>query len=202
MIKNVVFDLGGVLIDYRPRDYVYSFNFSEDISELLLSQVFENPLWAEIDRGLYTLAEGIEIVSEVAPKLKDILPIVFHENWMDMYKTKHDTVNLVKRLKDEGFKLYILSNFSEEGFTFVKGRNDFFDLFDGEVVSYRIKSVKPEKQIYDYLLKTMGIDAIETVFLDDMPQNIEAAGNLGIKGIVFKDAVSAESKLREIIAEN
>ncbi len=200
MIKNVIFDLGGVFIEYRPKEYLESLGFSPERVEFLMKAVFRHPLWDEFDRGLYSIAEMQQIFTDITPEIAPDMPVIFHDKFFDVLTLMPETEVFLEELKKRGFGLYVLSNFSEEGITWIRRRYKFFELFDGMVVSYALKYIKPEKQIYEYLFNTYRLEPSECVFLDDKPINIEAARSLGMHGIVFNDINDVRKQFEELVA--
>ena len=178
-MKNIVFDLGGVLF---ARDK------SKCTPELLEFFSFlrapRMPLfWEEYDRGTSTLAEVTVTISEMTGRPVEVCSAVL-QLAVDLQEPVKATERLVGDLKAAGYKLYVLSNMSRE-FIAVLRRFPGYRLFDGEVVSCEEGTVKPEPRIYEILLERYGLDPAETLFIDDRAANIVAAEGLGIAGYLF-----------------
>ena len=191
-MKNIVFDLGGVLF---ARDK------SKCTPELLEFFSFlrapRMPLfWEEYDRGTSTLAEVTVIISEMTGRPVEVCSAVL-QLAVDLQEPVKATERLVGDLKAAGYKLYVLSNMSREFIDFLR-RFPVYGLFDGEVVSCEEHTVKPEPRIYEILLERYGLTPSETLFIDDREANIEAAAALGIHGFVFdhRDPEAACNALR------
>lgn len=193
MFKNVIFDIGRVLINYEPIDYLKSLGFDFDKVNELNNAVFSNPLWNEIDRGTYTIEQAKNILQKDFPHLAPDIEIALQEKLIDILTPKHDSIEFLKQLKKEGYKIYLLSNFGSEAFEIVESRNDFFKLCDGKVISCYINKIKPEKEIYEHLIQTYNITPEQSVFIDDNKQNIEAAKKLLFNTILFTDLKSAKN---------
>lgn len=178
-MKNIVFDLGGVLF---ARDK------SKCTPELLEFFSFlrapRMPLfWEEYDRGTSTLAEVTAAISEMTGRSCETCAAVLRLA-VDLQEPVRPTERLVGDLKAAGYKLYVLSNMSREFIAFLR-RFPVYRLFDGEVVSCEEGTVKPEPRIYEILLERYGLDPAETLFIDDRAANIVAAEGLGIAGYLF-----------------
>ncbi|MGN0025550.1 MAG: HAD family hydrolase [Clostridium sp.] len=191
MYKNIVFDLGNVLLDFNPRDYLKS-KISGDKLEDVFKAVFTSEEWIMLDRGTITEKEAINnIISRNSTYINEI-NLAF-ESWYDILKPIEESINILMSLKKNGYKIYYLSNFHQLAFAEVTKKNSFFELFDGGVVSYEEKLIKPEEDIYKLVLDRYKLNPSETIFIDDTKVNVDAANSIGIKGILFKDS----EKLRE-----
>lgn len=191
MYKNIIFDLGNVLLDFNPRDYLKS-KISDDKLEDVFKAVFTSEEWIMLDRGTITEKEAINnIISRNSTYINEI-NLAF-ESWYDILKPIEESINILMSLKKNGYKIYYLSNFHQLAFAEVTKKNSFFKLFDGGVVSYEEKLIKPEEDIYKLVLDRYKLNPSETIFIDDTKVNVDAANSIGIKGILFKDS----EKLRE-----
>ena len=191
MYKNIIFDLGNVLLDFNPRDYLKN-KISDDKLEDVFKAVFTSEEWIMLDRGTITEKEAINnIISRNSTYIKEI-NLAF-ESWYDILKPIEESINILMSLKKNGYKIYYLSNFHQLAFAEVTKKNSFFELFDGGVVSYEEKLLKPEEDIYKLVLDRYKLNPSETIFIDDTKVNVDAANSIGIKGILFKDS----EKLRE-----
>lgn len=194
MIKNIIFDIGNVLLDFNPEKYLDSLNFHKKVKEELFKCIFKSKYWGELDRGTLTDDEAIQLFCKASPKLnKEIKDIM--SGWADILVPNYETVNIVKNLKEKGYKIFLLSNFHKKAFEKVTLENDFFNLFDGKVISYETNLLKPEEEIYKKLLTTYNLKPEESIFIDDIKLNIEGAKKLGINGILFESAASLEETL-------
>ncbi len=178
-MKNIVFDLGGVLF---ARDKSKSTQEFHEFFSFIRSE--RMPLfWEEYDRGASTLGEVTDILARVTgcPREKCERFLLLS---IDMQEPVAPTERLVGDLKAAGYRLYVLSNMSREFIAFLR-RFPVYRLFDGEVVSCEEGTVKPEPQIYEILLERYGLDPAETLFIDDRAANIAAAEGQGIAGYLF-----------------
>jgi len=199
MINTIVFDFGGVLIDWNPK-YVYQSMFNDDAKmDWFLSNVCTNDWNLEQDRGR-SFAEGTAILRKDFPEYSDYID-TFHSKWEQMVKGEIlETVMILKELK-RTYKIYGLTNWSAETFPIALNRFDFLQLFDGIVVSGEEKMIKPDKQFFQLLLNRYKLKAAECIFIDDNRKNIEAAYELGFNVIHFSspENLRAELKARKIL---
>lgn len=195
MIKNIVFDLGNVLLDFNPDIYLEKLGYSGKIKENLKSAIFETKEWLLLDRGSITEKEAIKKWKESNPSLKkEIEKIIF--GWEKILKVKKDSLEILKKLADKDYNLYVLSNFHQKAFDYITEKYDFLNYFEGKIISAKVKMIKPEAEIYEHLLNKFDLKAAETLFIDDSKENIEAALKQGIRVIHFEDAVNLERELK------
>lgn len=196
MIKNVIFDIGNVLLNFEPKEYVKSKVIEEKIEEVYES-IFKSEEWPMLDRGTITEEEAkANIISRKAEN-EGFINSVF-ENWYDILTPIESSVGVLKKLKEKEYKVFYLSNFHLAAFEYVTKKHDFFGLFDGGVVSYKEKLLKPEKEIYEKILCEYNLEPNETVFIDDMEVNVKAAINNGMKGIILKNPIDLKSALETL----
>lgn len=199
MYKNVIFDLGNVLLDFNPKGYLKS-KVSEEKLEDVFKAIFNSEEWVMLDRGTITEKEAINNIINRNNKYKDEINLAFN-NWYDLLKPIEDTVEILISLKEHGYKIYYLSNFHELAFGEVTRKNNFFKLFDGGVVSYEEKLIKPEEDIYKLILDRYKLNPSETIFVDDMEANVEGANKVGIKTILFKGPKELKEELNNFNIE-
>ncbi len=195
-IKNIIFDFGGVLLDWSPR-YLFQKHIS-DPKELdyFLENICTLEWNTEQDAGR-TMAEGTRILQEKHPEYHDLIQL-FYDRWIEMSPGLFDqNVALLHQLKEK-YPCYGLTNFSNETLPMARAKFDFFDVFDGIVVSGDEKLVKPDHAIYKLLLDRYDIKAEESVFIDDSYPNIVAANELGIQTIHFTPTTDLEAELKKL----
>lgn len=195
MIKNIVFDIGNVLAGWNWREYYESFHYGSEVTERLARATVLNPLWGEFDRGEMDEEVLLGKFIENDPGLEKEIRKV-RENIHDMLGRYDYAIPWLQELKDRGYKLYYLSNFSRKAHVECSHVLDFLPLMDGGILSYQEKLIKPDPAIYQLLLKRYGLKASECVFLDDTPQNVEEAVRQGMAGIVFQSREQAAEELR------
>jgi epoxide hydrolase-like predicted phosphatase len=196
MYKNIIFDLGNVLLSFNPQEYMKT-KIKEENIEKLYKAIFQSEEWLMLDRG--TIEENIAI-ENIISRNKDYsedIKLVF-KDWYSILIPISETVEVLKSLKEKGYNIYYLSNFHHLAFKDVTNKNEFFNLFDGGIVSYEEKLLKPEEEIYNLLLKRYNLKPEETIFADDTKVNVEAANKLGITGLVFENTEKFKADLREL----
>jgi 2-haloacid dehalogenase len=190
-IKNVVFDFGGVLMDWNPRYFYKDIFVNKSEMEYFLSEIC-GPAWSMKQDAGYPLAEATRELQDQYPKYRNEIEL-FHQNWDIMLGGEiFENTKLLGPLKLK-YRLFGLTNWSAEYFPIVYERYPFFRNFEGIVVSGQEKMVKPNKDIFELLLKRYKLLAHESLFIDDNLHNIEAAKELGF----FTIHVNGNQKLDE-----
>ena len=199
MIKNIVFDLGRVIYTYWPKEDMLSLGYNNNQADELMSCIFNCPTWQSMDRGIYTFREGIAKMCKLHPQNAEDIRRVLESGWIDRaVNFMPGSLDLFNEVKSRGYKTYILSNMVTDVFDHLQHRDSaFFSKTDGIIISGREKVIKPEPEIYRCLLDRYALLPEETLFIDDMPQNIAAAKELGIHGIVFVDVEDCRRKLEQ-----
>jgi 2-haloacid dehalogenase len=194
--KNIVFDLGGVLIDWNP-DYVYRkiFNNDEEKMKWFYKYICTSDWNEEQDAGR-TLAEGTELLVKKFPEHEENIR-AFYGRWEEMLGGPiSETVEILRKLKaNNDLKLYALTNWSHETFPVALQKYEFLHWFDGRLVSGEEKTRKPFKRIYELLIKKFSIDPIESIYTDDNPRNLIPAADLGFHTIHFQSPQQFKSEL-------
>jgi putative hydrolase of the HAD superfamily len=185
MIKNVVFDLGRVLINFEPEAYLRGLFPQHPSFEALRKAIFGSAEWVMLDRGVIDQAEAQIRLTNQHPDFKEEIKTVLAD-WFAMLTPISVNVELLPELKDKGYRLYVISNFHEEAFAHVMAQYEWFQLFHGIIVSYEHRVLKPEPQIYRELLERYNLVAEECLFIDDVAANIEGARRMGMEAILYK----------------
>ncbi|WP_343680517.1 HAD family phosphatase [Chryseobacterium arthrosphaerae] len=194
-IKNIIFDFGGVLMDWNPRYFFKDYFNDDDKMEYFLENIAQNEWNIEQDRGR-SLSEGTEIQIKKFPEWEKEIR-AYYDNWTVMLKSDiPQNVDVLRKLKNTDYQLFGLTNWSAETFPYALENYDFFQIFDGKiVVSGTEKLIKPDPAIWHILLERYNIQAGESVFIDDNPKNIEMARSLGFATIHVTPDTNLEQEL-------
>jgi 2-haloacid dehalogenase len=194
-INNIIFDLGGVLIDWNPN-YMYKKLIEDDEKRKWFLETVCTSEWNEEQDGGRLISEANNLLIQSFPEYKDWI-LAYYERWEEMLNGPiHGTVELFKKLKEnKSHNIYALTNWSAETFPKALQLFDFLHWFDGRVVSGEEMTRKPFKEIYDIILSRFNIIAEQTLFIDDNLKNIIAAKELGINCIHFKSPVQLKEEL-------
>ncbi|MGG7467369.1 HAD family hydrolase [Chryseobacterium arthrosphaerae] len=194
-IKNIIFDFGGVLMDWNPRYFFKDYFNDDDKMEYFLENIAQDEWNIEQDRGR-SLSEGTEIQIKKFPEWEKEIR-AYYDNWTVMLKSDiPQNVDVLRKLKNTDYQLFGLTNWSAETFPYALENYDFFQIFDGKiVVSGTEKLIKPDPAIWHILLERYNIQAGESVFIDDNPKNIEMARSLGFVTIHVTPDTNLEQEL-------
>lgn len=201
MIKNVIFDVGNVLVDFRWRALMDDLGIPKTLYGTFEKNMFASHWWGELDRGVYEESEVLAKLREDNKEHYGEFDLIW-ENRDKIVEPYAYSVPWIERLKSRGLNVYLLSNYPRDLFALHTecGRFPFVDKVDGKVVSGFVRMVKPDAGIYEHLMKEYGLEASECVFIDDLEKNVEAARLLGMKGIVFENYEQADVELMQWIA--
>ena len=194
---NLIFDLGGVVVRWDPDAIVAGVFSQEDIRQKIRQGVFGHPDWLDLDRGTLDREDAIRRAAQrlgmPEAEIRRLLVAV-----PPSLVPIQETVDLLYRLKARGYPLYCLSNMHFASIEHLEREHRFFEVFKGLVISCRLKMCKPEPEIYAHALKANGLEAKDTVFIDDVDVNIAAAAKAGIRTIQFSSTAQCERELRSL----
>lgn len=195
---NIVFDLGGVVFNWQPDKLIRHVFESPETQSLVKTEILEHPDWLALDRGTLHFQDAvirgagrtglpnsdIERLLNAVPRSLTPIP---------------ETIALIRSMAGSDHRLFVLSNMHFASIAYLEKEHDIWDMFDGTVISCRIKKVKPEIDIYVHLLNEYQLDAIETVFIDDMSENLVVARSIGIQTIQFQSPAQCRRDLSELV---
>ena len=195
-IDAIIFDFGGVLVDWNPRHLFRKVFTDQQEMEQFLEEICTDDWNVQQDAGR-SLAEGTDLLVQKHPGKAELIRM-YYGRWPEMLNgTIEGTVNILKQLKDK-YKVYGLTNWSAETFPIALERYDFFKLLDGIVVSGLEKVIKPNREIFDLLISRYQIVPDSSVFIDDNLKNIEAAKKLGFNAVLFKTPEKLKADLLDL----
>lgn len=196
MIDTIIFDIGNVLAEFCWKDYLRNLDISEEARRQIADKIFCGDVWSEFDCGKKSDEEIIQECLLYIPDYENEIRMVF--DTVENVAFEYDYAKpWIEELKSKGFKIYLLSNYGKNAFE--RKTYSFLDLVDGKVISYEIKAVKPQPEIFKALLSKYEIVPENAVFFDDMKENIIAARTHGINGIQFLGKEQAEIELAALI---
>lgn len=196
MIKNIVFDFGGVLVDWNPHHLYDKYFGSSEKADWFLKNICLYSWNLQMDGGK-PFAEGVKELQAEHPEWTEAIGI-YHTRWIEMMGGEvPGTADVLRRLKQAGYKIYGLTNWSAETFPMIRDTYPVFQEFDGIVVSGEEHMLKPYAPIYHCLLERYGLQGCESLFIDDNKDNVTAAIEVGIHSVRFTDAENLVQQLRE-----
>jgi len=194
---NVVFDLGGVVFDWKPDSIIRGVFTDSRTRKLVRAEIIDHADWIELDRGTLSLDEAI-----VRGTSRTGLPHADIEKLFNAVPPSltpvPGTIELIRSIRETTNRLFVLSNMQSASISYLETHYNIWDMFDGIVISSRIGKVKPEIEIYEHLLNAYELEAAETVFIDDMIENLAAAESIGIRTIKFVDPSDCRRRLVDL----
>ncbi|MBH1959422.1 MAG: HAD family phosphatase [Flavobacteriia bacterium] len=197
-IKNIIFDFGGVVMDWNPRYFFKDYFNDDEKMEFFLKNIAEDEWNAEQDRGR-SLKEGTDIQVAKFPEWESEIR-AYYDNWTTMLKSDiPENVEVLRKLEHSDYELFGLTNWSAETFPYALENYDFFNAFKGKiVVSGTEKLIKPDPKIWEVLVERYHLKPEESVFIDDNPKNIEVAKTLGFITVHITEETNLEEELRNL----
>ena len=197
MIKNVVFDIGGVLADFRIFEFLAEKGFDRAMGKRILKATAMSPYWTAFERGEISEEEAFSGFVSTDPAIEREIRTAF-ENLGGMLTLQEFAVPLIRELKAAGCGVYYLSNYSKKAFDECPESVAFMPYTDGGIVSFKVGMTKPDPMMFHLFLERFGLRAYECAFVDDTEENVRAAEALGFKGIVFTGEEGLREELRRL----
>jgi glucose-1-phosphatase len=198
MINNIIFDLGNVLISFKPIEFFKKKNYPENIIASIIVDIFNSREWALLDNGDLNTREAINAIAAKSLLKKEEIALIFNLRTELMYPLD-ENVKLLPELKKRGFRLYYLSNFPIDIFEEIKTGYYFFKYFDGGIISSEIKLSKPDVRIYEALLRKYLLEPGESLFIDDIETNVLSAKSSGMTGLHFNEKQDLLTQIEEVL---
>ena len=202
MIKNFVFDLGKVIVEFDPIKLAEKYVSDKANLKKISEAVFSREIFDKLDSGEFTDSDGRDYLINTFDKSLLDEALLAYDNWMNNLNVIDGMKELIEEIKNKGYKIYLLSNVTAGFKEKYKTIDDVYEVlknFDGLVISGDVKMVKPNKEIYEYLLNKFQLKAQECIFIDDRKENTDAAINCGLSAYTFNGDAQ---KLKEYIENN
>ena len=199
MINTVIFDIGMVLVYFRWKELYAQLGFENEKFDKIANATVYNPWWNEFDKGGMSLEEIIDKFAERAPEYKEDIARIYDykEEFVELYDY---AIPWIRDLKKRGYKVYVLSNWSEPVYEANKDTHlRFLKEMDGGILSFREGMIKPEQKIYKLLCDRYHIQPEEAVFLDDNAENVKGARGFGLHAIHFQTYEQAKDELEQYL---
>lgn len=192
MIKNIIFDMGNVLLDYNPKAAMQMLGIGQEVQAIILSELFGGPEWVQRDLGLISVDELYEGVRQRVPEKFHAELKKCCEKWDVCMVPLDGAKEFCRLMKEQGYGIYVLSNAAESFYEYFARQFDL-DFFDGIVISADVHVTKPDTKIYEHLLEKYSLKAEECLFIDDRADNVEGATKAGLEAFQFKNDFEAIS---------
>lgn len=201
MIRNIVFDLGNVLISFHPSEYLEKNNYPLIKRQIILSDVFWSKEWLLLDNGDLTPGEAIDSIAEKSSLTKQEIALIFNKRTAIMFSLD-DTIKILPGLKEEGYMLYYLSNFPADIFDEVKRGYTLFEYFDGGIISADVHFSKPDPAIFNVFLEKYDLRTYECFYIDDIEENVIVAESIGMTGFFTAGSTDISKELHQRLNHN
>nr|MBQ8252209.1 HAD family phosphatase [Lachnospiraceae bacterium] len=197
MIRNIVFDIGNVCVDFCYREFFEGFGFEEEIVERICKATAENKAWDAGDSGLVTEEEVLNLYISQDPEIEDYIRKVY-ANFSGIIREREETIPWLEELRAKGFGVYYLSNYPSKIARECADQMKFIEHMDGGILSYKVGLIKPDGEIFRKLLEMYGLKAEECLFLDDRADNCLAAKQEGFTAIQFTTREEVLKKMAQL----
>jgi putative hydrolase of the HAD superfamily len=196
MIKDIVFDLGNVLLNFHPHDYLLT-KYGPGDADFLFNAIFNTAEWIELDRGTISEEEALERFTGRNPEKEGLLREMMAD-FYNVFTPIESSVTMLYHLKNKGYRILYLSNIHIGIYEHVIDRYEFFKEFEGGIISADVKTLKPGKDIFHKLMEKYGILPEESLFIDDTEPNIVTAEKLGFAVIHLRNPDDLPGEIRRL----
>lgn len=196
MIKNIIFDIGNVLLNFYPYEYLKK-KYSDEDASFLFSAIFDTDEWLKLDRGTITEEKALGVFIERNPKKENILRDVMSD-FYNIFTPIESSVKILKLLRNRGYNILYLSNIHLGIYGHIIDKYDFFKDFDGGIISAIVKQLKPDTDIFFSLIEKYNIEPGESIFIDDTVHNIETANKMGFVTIHLTEPDTLKEDLEKL----
>ena len=201
MIKNIVFDIGNVLVDFRLKEFLAEKGFDAPMIKRLLKASVMSPYWEQFERADITEEEAMAAFVSLDPEIEKELYKAF-SNIHGMLTIRPYALPWIKSLKEAGYRVYYFSNYSKKAYDECPDSLVFMKDTDGGFLSFQQRMTKPDPRMYTRFLEQFQLAAQESVFIDDTEQNVAVAESLGFHGIVFRSYEETTEQLTGLLVQN
>jgi putative hydrolase of the HAD superfamily len=195
MINTIILDIGNVLAHFRWDEYLRDCGYDDETFDKIARATVKSELWSEWDRGAKSEEDLMLQSCRREPSVEKEITEFFKQfkEWVREYDYSAD---FIQKLKENGYQVYLLSNYSKNSFRYLKENFKFYQHVDGGVISYEVHHIKPEPEIYEDLIRKYQFNPEEAVFLDDIQANLDGARRFGIHTVLVTDFSKALEELR------
>lgn len=193
---NIIFDLGNVLISFRPAEFLTGKNYPAALREAILSDIFRSREWLLIDEGVMTIQQAIDAIALKSSLKRPEISKIFNYRKEIMFPIASNA-KILPELKKQGFKLYYLSNFPLDVFEEIRNSYELFSFFDGGIISAEVKMAKPDIRIYTALLEKYSLNPLDCLYVDDLEVNVVAAESAGMTGYHTGGSLGIADEIRQ-----
>lgn len=201
MIKNIIFDIGNVLLRFNPKEYFSDIYKNEKIGIIMCDLIMNRQVWKDYDLGIADLNDVKMDFTKKEPNFKDEI-IDALDHWQCILKPISYTFQKMEELKKAGYRIYLLSNLGEDAYIYIDKHFKLFDIVDGYVVSFKEHIAKPDFAIYECLMNRYNLKKEECLFLDDTYVNVKSSIAFGMPAIHFMNEEQVEKELKMFLKGN
>ncbi len=188
MIRNIIFDIGGVLLDYNPKTYLDKLDIKESRRKKLNDVIFHDQRWKDCLNGFISNSELIEqLVRENLEYKNEIELILSKDSLKYMLPPKQEVIEYYKSLKRKGYKIFLCSNITKDTYNYIKDNFEIIQIADGGVFSCFENISKPNPEIYYRLIEKYNLEIEKSILIDDTKRNVMSANDIGLRGILFNN---------------